>query len=76
MATEMLKEKKFKVIRRGVVEQFVSKNLVSSTEVQESMDTNALSHKGYTAIQRSLSSILHNNKIKSGLLPTPTVGPG
>lgn len=72
MAKEIFKEKKFKVVGRDVIEQFVSNNLVSFTDVQESMDINAVSQKGYTAIQRSLSSVLSQNKIKSRLLPTPT----
>ena len=72
MAKHMLQEKKYKAIKRGVVEQFVSNNLVSSIEVQESMDANAVSRKGYTAIQKSLCSVLQSNRINGRLLPTPT----
>lgn len=72
LAKEIIQEKKFKVVKRKVIQEFVTKNLVPTTQIQESMDVNAISRKGYSAIQKSMSSILGSHKIKGTLLPTPT----
>ena len=73
LAKEIIQEKKFKVVKRNVIEEFVTKKLVPTTQIQESMDVNAISRrKGYSAIQNPMSSVLDSHKIRGTLLPTPT----
>lgn len=67
-----MQEKKFKVVQRDIVGQFVSNTCVSSTDIQESMDSLGVSRKGYAALQKSISKALGSNRIKHNFLPNPT----
>ena len=50
VAKALIQEKKFKVVQRRIIDEFVSTNVVSTVDIQEVMDSSGVSCKGYTAI--------------------------
>ena len=76
VAKALIQEKKFKVVQRNIIEEFVSANVVSAVDIQEVMDSSGVSSKGYTAIQRSVSqalvAALVTKGIKKRMLPKPS----
>lgn len=72
VAKTLIQEKKFKVIQRHIVDQFVTNSVVSAVDIQAVMDSSGVSRKGYAAIQKSVSSVLGAKGIKRKLLPSTT----
>ena len=71
MAKELIQSKKFKAVQKHIVGQFVSQHCVQSTSIQETLDSLGVSKKGYTAIQKTMSTMLRAQGIKPNILPTP-----
>lgn len=72
LAKELIKEKKFKVVQRQIVNQFVSNSVVPAVDIQEVMDSSGVSRNGYAAIQKSVSRVLGARGVKQKLLPCTT----
>lgn len=71
VAKGLIEEKKYKTIKRNVVEDFISNNQVDGTTIQEALDVSGVSRKGYSSIFHAISSTLKDQRIKRVLLPNP-----
>lgn len=71
VAKGLIEEKKFKTIKRNVVEDFICNNQVDATIIQEALDVSGVSKKGYSSIFHAISSTLKDQRIKRVLLPNP-----
>lgn len=72
VAKELLQEKKFKVVQRDVVDQFISQNHIAIEHVQSAMDESGISRKGYALLQKTVRTAFKAKGITPKLLPTTT----
>lgn len=72
IAQDMLNERKFKIVRQNVVQEFMDKNRVDVNKIQDALDSSGVSKRGYSSIFKAVMSTLKSQRIKRVLLPTPT----
>ena len=68
VAKELLQEKKFKVVQRDVVDQFITNNTISTENVQSAMD-----ESGNVFLHKIVKSSFKAKGITPKILPTTIV---
>ena len=61
---EMIQERKFKIVKCNVVEQFIESNKVDVDLIHDVLDESGMSKKGYLSIFKAISSSFKDQRVK------------